>query len=449
MANLNEVRMRFLIRCPSPWLLGFVVLIGAPSVRAQTTYTWTGATSSNWATPGNWTPVGVPGAAAVSSDKARFGNATRTSITLAQEGDIDADSLIFLSGAPTYTITLSTGSDSGLLSGIVNQSSTRQQFILQEGASLNFVGGDAADSIITNAGSIQFDTTLGNPTITNQFGGNVLVANSAPLDASDATIVNESNSKFVADGSPLSIGSLSGAGGIKIYSSLTVGGLGKNDTISGVIADQNTDGALTKAGTGTLTLMNANTYTGQTTVQSGTLQVDGSLISTGDVVIGTPESADGALGGGGSVGNVTLRAGAILIPGNANPGSKLTMNGLSCATSHNVVFQRIGSNQNNGDDFQGTSLVFQTSLSTGTCANLTFAFLSAGKPIFDGETFPIAVIDGTTNFTPASLAYNFEDFPGYTQAKGHFLVFNISASFSVIDFVIDDNGDEIFKNGFD
>lgn len=441
--------MRFLIRFPSSWLLAFVISIGAPSVLAQTTYTWTGAASSNWATAGNWTPAGVPGAAAVSSDKARFGNATRTSITLAQEGDIDADSLIFLSGAPAYTITLSMGSDSDLLSGIVNQSSTRQQFILQEGASLNFVGGDAADSIITNAGSIQFDIALGSPTITNQSGGTVFVANSAPLDASAATIINESNSTFIANGSPVSIGSISGAGSIEIYSNLTVGGLGQNDTISGVISDHDASGTLTKAGNGTLTLTNANTYTGLTTVQSGTLQVDGSLVSTGDVVIGTRESADGALGGAGSVGNVTMRMGAVLIPGNANPGSKLTMNGLACAAGHSVVFQRIGSNQNNGDDFQGTSLVFQSSLSTGTCANLTFAFLSAGKPIFNAETFPIAVINGTTNFTPASLAYNFDDFPGYTQAKGHFLVLNISASFSVIDFVVDDNGDEIFKNGFD
>ena len=439
--------MHFFIPVLSKRLLAFLMLIGATSSGAQTTYTWTGATSGNWATASNWTPAGVPGTNA--GDKAQFGNVTRTSITLAQEGDIDADSLIFLAGAPAYTITLSSGSDSDLLNGIINQSGAQQKFILADGSNLNFIGGNAANSLITSAGSLQFDAMLGNPTITSQSGGDIFLANSTPLDASAATVINESNSDFVVDASTVSIGSLSGAGSIKIFSGLTVGSLGNNDTISGVISDQGDSGALTKTGNGTLTLTNANTYTGQTTVQSGTLQVDGSLASTGDVVVsGTPASAHATLGGAGSVGNVTMRSGAILIPGNANPDSNLTMTSLSCTTGNNSVFQRIGSNQNNGDDFQGTSLVLQSSLSTGTCANLAFIFLSAGKPLFAGETFPIAVIDGTTNYTTASLTYNFADFPGYTQASGHFLVLSVSASFSFIDFIVDDLGDEIFKNGF-
>jgi hypothetical protein len=166
------------------------------------------------------------------------------------------------------------------------------------------------------------------------------------------------------------------------------------------------------------------------------------------VVAGTPESAHATLGGGGSVGHVTLRAGAILVPGNAEPNSKLTMASLSCTTGNNPVFQRIGSNQNNGDGFQGTYLILQSSLSTGTCPSLAFAFLSAGKPLFAGETFPIAIIDGTTNYTSASLTYDFANFPGYAQASGHFLVVPVSASLSLIDFIVDDVGDDIFKDGF-
>jgi autotransporter-associated beta strand protein len=445
--RLSEKSMHFSIPILSRRLLALVTLIGATPVGAQTTYTWTGATSGNWATASNWTPVGIPGTDA--GDKAQFGNVTRTSITLAQDGDINADSLIFLTSAPTYTITLSSGSDSDLLNGIINQSGAPQKFILAAGANLNFIGGNAANSLITSAGALQFDAALGNPTITSQSGGNIFVANSSPVDASAATVINESNSDFVADGSTLSIGSLSGAGNIKIFSDLALGGLGNDDTISGVISDQSGGGALTKTGNGILTLTNANTFTGPTTVQSGTLQVDGSLASTGDVVVsGTPESAHATLGGGGSVGHVTLRSGAILVPGNAEPNSKLTMASLSCTTGNNPVFQRIGSNQNNGDAFQGTYLILQSSLSTGTCPSLAFAFLSAGKPLFAGETFPIAIIDGTTNYTSASLTYGFANFPGYTQASGHFLVVPVSASLSLIDFIVDDVGDDIFKDGF-
>ena len=50
-----------------------------------------------------------------------------------------------------------------------------------------------------------------------------------------------------------------------------------NTTFSGVI--KNTSGTLTlaKAGTGVLTLAGANTYTGNTTVSTGTLLVNGSI----------------------------------------------------------------------------------------------------------------------------------------------------------------------------
>jgi fibronectin-binding autotransporter adhesin len=58
-------------------------------------------------------------------------------------------------------------------------------------------------------------------------------------------------------------------GGVNL---LTVGGAG-NTTISGVISPLATAGTLLKDGNGTLTLTNANLYTGTTTVSAGTLQL--------------------------------------------------------------------------------------------------------------------------------------------------------------------------------
>ena len=66
-------------------------------------------------------------------------------------------------------------------------------------------------------------------------------------------------------------GTLTLAGGVTGNTRpLTVGGLG-NVTEQGVIGT--TTGALTKDGTGTLTLSDANTYTGNTTISAGTLSI--------------------------------------------------------------------------------------------------------------------------------------------------------------------------------
>jgi len=89
-------------------------------------------------------------------------------------------------------------------------------------------------------------------------------------------------------------------------------------TVSAVISN----GALTKQGTGTLVLSAANTYSGSTTVNAGTLQVgdgtSGSLAGTGAVTI----NSGGTLSGSGSIaGSVTVNAGGFLAPGVGSPGS--------------------------------------------------------------------------------------------------------------------------------
>ncbi len=68
-------------------------------------------------------------------------------------------------------------------------------------------------------------------------------------------------------------------------------------------------GALTKTGNGKMVLSAANTYTGVTNVNAGTLLVNGS-ISGSDVVVN-----GGTLGGSGSVKTAWIKAGAIFAPG--------------------------------------------------------------------------------------------------------------------------------------
>jgi len=70
---------------------------------------------------------------------------------------------------------------------------------------------------------------------------------------------------------------------------------------------------LVKTNANTLTLNGANTYTGGTTVNGGTLMINGAV---GQVIV----NAGGSLGGSGTVGAVTLNSGSFLKPGNS-PGN--------------------------------------------------------------------------------------------------------------------------------
>jgi autotransporter-associated beta strand protein len=71
-------------------------------------------------------------------------------------------------------------------------------------------------------------------------------------------------------------------------------------------------GSLTKLGNGTLTLTDANTYSGGTTISGGTLAVNGSIASSSLTTV----NGGGTLGGNGTVGNTTINGGT-LAPGNS------------------------------------------------------------------------------------------------------------------------------------
>jgi autotransporter-associated beta strand protein len=78
--------------------------------------------------------------------------------------------------------------------------------------------------------------------------------------------------------------------------------------------------SIVKSGTGTWTLSGANTYTGSTTVEAGTLDVTGSLASAVTVQSGATLTGTGTLGNG-----LTMNAGSTLSPG-ASPGT-MTLGG--------------------------------------------------------------------------------------------------------------------------
>ncbi|HEY4891264.1 MAG TPA: autotransporter domain-containing protein [Reyranella sp.] len=181
-------------------------------------------------------------------------------------------------------------------------------------------------TIINNSGGIAYfgeTSSAANATITNNNGGTTYFFEAS--SAGNATIVNNSGGTVDISGlttGGTTAGSIAGAGLYQIGSKqLTVGSNNLSTTVSGVIADGGSaggiGGSLVKVGSGTLTLVGANTFTGGTTLNAGGLVVNGSLAS-GVTVNG------GTLGGSGTIGSLVVNAGTIA-PGNSI--GTLTVNG--------------------------------------------------------------------------------------------------------------------------
>ena len=239
------------------------------------------------------------------------------------------------------TLVLNGGTLTSDNDGTANYDPTIHNNITAGGGSI--VGG--AGTALHVAGNISGSAALGLAGLLGQSGlrlegddsgytGTVTVTNdntrlgSATAGSAAAAWVLTGNLQLdVVGGGTFNLGSLSGNGAISGHannsstaiSTLSVGALNTSTVYGGVIFNntgydgaQNNVLALTKAGTGTLTLTGTNTYTGQTTVSNGTLLVNGA-ISTGPVAVN-----GGTLGGSGTIGGaVTVNSGGTLAPGGA------------------------------------------------------------------------------------------------------------------------------------
>ena len=166
-------------------------------------------------------------------------------------------------------------------------------------------------------------------------GGNYDGFNNANVTISNETV----NVSGTPGGSTISIGALSGNAGANLQGSSQdyggliawqIGGLNLNTTFAGAIQNGGLgSAALTKTGSGTLTLSGISTHSGATTVSNGTLLVTGNIsTSPVTVVSGATLQGTGFLGGG-----VNIQSGGIISPGlgNGSFGTMTVSNGLTLA----------------------------------------------------------------------------------------------------------------------
>lgn len=145
------------------------------------------------------------------------------------------------------------------------------------GALLNFHNSTtAASSAIINDGTVNFDgsAAAGSATITTNNGATTNFAGSST--GGNARFVTNAGGTVDISGltsGGMTAGSIEGAGNYVLgANTLTTGSLNSSTQVDGIISGI---GGLTKVGTGTLTLAGANTYTGATTISSGTLALSG------------------------------------------------------------------------------------------------------------------------------------------------------------------------------
>ncbi|HEX4123503.1 MAG TPA: autotransporter-associated beta strand repeat-containing protein, partial [Tepidisphaeraceae bacterium] len=210
-----------------------------------------------------------------------------------------------------------------------------------------------------------------------------------------------------------------------------------SNSIAGILQDSQTVNttvgtlSITKTGAGTWELGGANTYTGPTAVNGGTLLVDGSIASP------TTVGNTGTLGGHGTISNsVTISAGGTLSPGDS-PG-QLTVNSLaltSSGTGSTTLMQiggtTLGSQYDNVDVTTSAGLAYGGALQIVSYSpwNVSaqsdiydlFTFTGGATGDFSGVTvdgFSLTDSSGIWSGTNGGATYTFADSTGILDVSG-------------------------------
>ena len=278
-------------------------------------------------------------------DTAFFESSTAGNATITNEGGIVSggsggrttfSGLFGTSTAGNATITNNGGTVSGASGGVT---AFEGFFEIVSPGTRVFGSSTAGNATIINNGS-SVSGASGGKTIfftdsSNSFGTST--AGNATLIANGGTNGGEGG-EFLLKGE-----SSGGTSRIEVFGNgnLDISFHSATTTFSGVIQDGGGNGgvggSVTKVGTGTLTLSGANAYTGNTNINGGVVQLDGSIMSN------TFVNHSGTLAGTGTVtGNVTNNRSGTVSPGDA-PGT-LTVNNYTQMSGSTLLIDIAGPN---------------------------------------------------------------------------------------------------------
>ena len=223
---------------------------------------------------------------------------------------------LVLSGANTYTgVTSITGG------GVISVSSIKDLAggSSNLGAPVTVANGTITMGSSANSGQLTYTGTAANTNRRVDLAG---TTGGAVLDQSGTGLL-KFTSAFTATGAGIKTLTLQGStAGTGEIAGAIVNNSGTNLT------------SVTKSGTGTWNLSGTNTYTGATTVTSGTLLINGSTAAGSAFTVQT----GGTLGGSGTIlGTVSVQTGGTLAPGNS-PGL-LNTGALTLASGSTSAFQ--------------------------------------------------------------------------------------------------------------
>ncbi|HBB86211.1 MAG TPA: hypothetical protein DC047_01185, partial [Blastocatellia bacterium] len=256
--------------------------------------------------------------------------------------------------------------------------------------------------------------------------GNVSVAGTLDLRANSETINGLSGS-----------GTVDNTVNAAIYA-LTVGNNDQTSTFSGVIKNTTGTVALTKTGTGTLTLSGGNTYGGATTLSGGTLSCGtaNTLPSTSQIILNGGALSTGATSG------FTQSTGTLNLSDNSTIALGTGSHSLTFAASNGVSWTSAktltvtgwtgtnGSSGTGGKIFVGPT---SSGLTTGQLAQITFLISSVSYPatiLSTGEVVPAAT-DVSVGVSPVSVAEDGAPNMVYTFTRSSVAGGALTVNFSV------------------
>ncbi|WP_445488208.1 beta strand repeat-containing protein [Rhodopseudomonas sp. RCAM05734] len=301
-----------------------------------------------------------------------------------------------------WALQLGNGGTTGSITGDVTNGGT---LIFNRSNAYTF-GGVISDDNSDPGKVVQAGSGITTLTGLNTYSGGTFV-NAGTLRIGGAGTLGDSGAATTVAGGTLDLGSTTQTqnGGVTLTSGAIINGTLvssalfelRDGTIGATLAGT---GGVTKVGTGRANITGTEAYTGATTVNGGTLSVNGDITSSSSVTV----NAGGTLGGNGFVGNTTINGGT-LAPGNSI--GLLTVAGNLVLTSAASYVVEVSPTSADRVNVTGTATLGGATVNTsftGSYLPKQYAILNATGGI--SGTFSSLVNSNLPSTVSSSLSYD-------------------------------------------